>query len=337
MLKVEGAAWSDFFKSVTDTVDGKETGKAWKRRFPSDSHPMRVLFFRPDEAPINALSGHFQPKGPPFYLMLESQGKTSYVEVDYRTYSDRDFQVGSGLTTYPHPPGYLFYPYRMMGLWIALAGVCFYFLVPTARKAPDGVRYDRWRVCLGDFVGYAFIFLPLAIPICVVGGTRQGFSEGFLIFLFLSPLLAGGLFVLYLTASFGSFEMVPLREALQMESFWGRRIYPYAEMAFFQYVMFKPPRWLILLSWLMVLMSAGTARMGAAGRALMLSSSGARGIAIQLKSGAALFVNITDQMGGAAIKGFEAILEELRKKGIPEKSEERQIRSLGFETVRLAK
>jgi hypothetical protein len=77
--------------------------------------------------------------------------------------------------------------------------------------------------------------------------------------------------------------------------------------------------------------------MGAAGRALMLSSSGARGIAVQLKSGGALFVNITDQMGGTAIKGFEAILEELRKKGIPEKSEERQIRSLGFETVRLAK
>ena len=106
-------------------------------------------------------------------------------------------------------------------------------------------------------------------------------------------------------------------------------------MAFFQRAVFKPPRWLIFLSWIGIFLSAGTARFGAAGRTLILASSAAGSIAISLKNGRLVFVNITDQMGNTALKGFEQIIGTLKRRGVPEKTGERVIRSLGFETLKL--
>jgi hypothetical protein len=146
-----------------------------------------------------------------------------------------------------------------------------------------------------------------------------------------------GIFSLYLSAWFGSFQLALGDQGLQIDSFRGVWNFNYGDMKYFQAVVIKPPRWLIILSWLMVLASAGAARLGAAGRAMLLGSSAASSLAIEMKTGRTLFINVSDQMGGSALKGFERITQTLRNQGIVEKNEERVIRSLGFETVRLAK
>ena len=337
VLKVEGPIWRDFFKQVIDTTEGRNRAKEWKRRFPSDPHPLPVLFFSPNEWPLNTLSNYLRPGRDRFRLLLEEGGMRIHLEIDYRTYSDSNFRIGGGMTNYPHPPANLFYPYRTMGLWMALAGLCFYFLLPTAKRLSGALRYDRWRVGLGDLVGYAFTLLPLALPIFVVGGTKQGYTEGWPLLLLFGLITPLGIFSLYLSAWFGSFQLALGDQGLQIDSFRGVWTFNYGDMKYFQAVVIKPPRWLIILSWMMVLASAGAARLGAAGRAMLLGSSAASSLAIEMKTGRTLFINVSDQMGGSALKGFERITQTLRNQGIVEKNEERVIRSLGFETVRLAK
>lgn len=335
VVAVEGPDWSSFFASVVAVTEGRITSREWKKRFPSGKHPLSVLFFRPDESPIDSLSSYFRPGIPRFLVRLESKGSARYLEIDYRTFSDDDFHIGSGLGTYPHPPQHFLYPYRTAGIWVALAGLVFYFIVPTAKRPAGALRYTRWRVVLGDLVGYAFTVMPVALPILVVGGTVQGYEIGWPIFFLFGAVVPFGLLSLYMTTWLGSYQLLALNEELRLSTFRGTWSFSYNEMSFFQPVIFKPPRWFIIVSWIMVFASAGAARLGALGRAFMTGSSAASSIAIEMKNGTTLFVNISDQMGTTALKGFSALLKKLKKEGVAEKKVEREIRSFGFETIQV--
>jgi hypothetical protein len=334
MIRVKGVEWEGFFRNVTDTVEGRERGREWTRRFPSERHAPRVLFFRPHEPPLDQLDLSLTKKNHRTYLVLDEDGPARYLEVDYRTYSDRDFRVGSGFNNYPEPPSYLLYPHRQAGFLVLAAGVALYALLPVRRRYPGALKYDRWRVIMGDIVGVSFLALPVVVSMVVVGGTLQAFSlsGGLLVFLLFSPMSLGGLLVLWVSAWYGGYQIVPAAEGLRIVTVRGERLYRYGDMSFFQPVVFVPPRWLIILSWVMVIMSAGAA-IGAAGRALMLSSSSAGSIGIRLKGKVTLFIAVTDQMGGTALKGFQGIVETLRERGVRESAGSRTIRSLGFEAL----
>ena len=73
---------------------------------------------------------------------------------------------------------------------------------------------------------------------------------------------------------------------------------------------------------------------GAAGRAMILSGSAWGSLGIRMRDGSDVFINITDQMGNDALKGLDTILGNLRDNGVEEKTEVREIRSLGLETMR---
>ena len=105
-------------------------------------------------------------------------------------------------------------------------------------------------------------------------------------------------------------------------------------MAYFQPVVFKPPKWLIAASWLAAAAGKGSAQIGAAGRAMILSSSAWGSIGIRMQDGSDVFINITDQMGSTALKGWPLLLKRLQENGVEEKAEVREIRSLGLETMR---
>ena len=104
-------------------------------------------------------------------------------------------------------------------------------------------------------------------------------------------------------------------------------------MLYFQPIIFKPPRWLIILAWMAALSGKGAARKGGVGRAMILSGSEAGSIGIAFRDGSYMYINITDQMGNIAFPGAEKILDALKEAEVTEKKEQRVIRSMGFETV----
>jgi len=335
LFEVEGKEWEELFQNAIAAKEGKQVSREWSKRFPSDKYASRVLFFRPDESPMNSLTAHFQASREPIYVSLIAGQQKRDLELQYRAYSNDDFHIGTGLTNYPHPPTSMLYPYRRYSLWIALMGLLIYLLVPRQKKHPQAIQYPLWRIMLGDFGAMRFIVPFFAFPFIITGGSLQAFTVGWPLLLFFWPIFLLGLWALIVSAWFARFSIVFLDDRLILSSHKGEREFLYKDMAFFQPVTFKTPRWLMILSWVAALTAKGSSRIGATGRAVLLSGSEYGSLGIRLKNGSDLYVSLTDLMGTSLFRKPTSFTEALIKAGVEEKKEVREISSLGLETLQL--
>lgn len=327
LVKVRGAAWEDFFKNVREGV-----GEEWTRRLPNERHPLRILFFKPDEPPLNEVSNQLSAANDVLYLTLGDAKETTYVKLTRREYSDDDFQFGSGFAPYPDPPSFLLYPYRRHSLWVLLAGLAVYVLAPR-KKIPSAFGYSGWRIFLGDLVAFLIIVPFFGLPFLIVGGSLQVVKEGWPLLIFFGPLFLLGVFTLKLSAWFAGYQLLLEPGGLRVSTYRGERAYGYADMLFYQPVVFKSPRWLIVLTWIAALSGKGSARVGGIGRAMIVSAAEAGSLGISFRDGSFMYITVTDSVGSVAFKGADKVLEALRTAGVAEEKETKVIRSLGFETV----
>jgi hypothetical protein len=330
---IEGRAWEDVYTNLAKVEKGDRVPEAWSRRLPSDQHPMSLFFYRRDDTPVRTVSHLLYKDNQQLYLRFKD--RDAFLKIDYRIFSDNDFHLGSGLSRYPHPPTDMLYPYRKYGLVILLSGIALYALLPRRKISPHTMRYPRWRIVCGDIASLLAIVPFFSFPFLITGGTLQAFTQGWPLFFFFWPVFIIGIWMLSIAVRLAAFSVTVKEDRLILSSTSGEKEFLFKDMAFFQPVVFRPPKWLIALSWLAVLAGKGSARLGAAGRAMMLSGSASGSINIRLRNGADIFINITDQMGNNALKGFENILHKLKEYGVEEKTETREIRSLGLETMRL--
>jgi len=188
---------------------------------------------------------------------------------------------------------------------------------------------------LGDFGAMLFIAPFFAFPFIITGGSLQAFTVGWPLLIFFWPIFFLGLWALIVSAWFAGFSIVFLDDRLILSSHKGQREFLYRDMAFFQPVTFKTPRWLMILSWVAALTARGSSRIGATGRAVLLSSSEYGSLGIRLKNGSDLYVSLTDLMGTSLFRKPTSFTEALIKAGVEEKKEVREISSLGLETLQL--
>ncbi len=332
LIKAQGKEWAEFFKKVKAVAEGQNIGKEWTKRLPNERHPMRILFFKPEESPLNTFTKNLTKSHDTLYIAFTNEQQTDYLKVEYRQYSDDDFRIGSGFVPYPDPPSYLLYPYRQYSLWIVLFGLALYIFLPRNKK-PDALRYPSWRIVLGDVVSLLLIVPFFTIPILVVQGSMQIFKEGWPLLIFFWPISILGIYSMKLSAWFASYQIILMKDRLLLSTYRGDREYLYSNMLYFEPLIFKPSRWLITLMWLASLLGKGAARTGAVGRAMILSGSEAGSIGISFRDGLYMYINITDQRGNSAFPGAEKILDALKEAGVTEKKEQKVIRSMGFETV----
>ena len=326
--------WAELFDAVAALAQDKALAERWKQRLPSDQHPVKVFFFRPEEAQIKALAPYFVRKHDAVHVVRMEGDKQQFLKAEYRYYTDEDFQLGSGFNNYPTPPTSLLYPYRRYSLWLILFGLLVYAFLPPQPAPPGAIRYPRWRMVMGDVVALLMSVPFFAFPFLITGGTVQAFTQGWPLFFFFWPVFFLGLWLWFISAWFASFTLVIGPDRLSLSTYKGAGEFLYRDMAYFQPVVFKPPKWLIVASWLGALAGKGSAQIGAAGRAMILSSSAWGSLGIRMRDGSDVFLNITDQMGNDALKGLDDILANLRANGVEEKAEVREIRSLGLETMR---
>jgi hypothetical protein len=335
LFDIEGQAWKAIVDNAIIADKGKSLSKEWRQRLPSDKYPMGVLFFRIGEFPVNQFAYLFRKSNDKIFLRFKAGEKSIYLKVEFRVYSNNDFHLGSGFSNYPTPPTDFLYPARKWSPWILLAGLAFYTFLPWPKHPRGALAYRRWRVIMSDIPAIITI-LFFALPIFIVGGFLQTFTEGWPLLFFFWPIFFIGLIFVWLAVSFSAFALLPMEDRFRIWSPKGQRDFLYSDMEFFQPIVFKPPKWLITLSWIAVLAGKGNARLGATGRAMLISSAECGSIAIHLKGGKDLFIGITDQMGTDMING-QHIINTLKKSGIKEIEEIREIRSLGLEIVRLPK
>lgn len=333
IVEVRSDRWAMFFGDVIAVSSGVKKDRQWTRRFPSDQHHLKQLFFEIDEAPLHGLLPYFQETGGGLLVTLTQKGQRQYMEADFRRYNDGDFSI-FGFSPSPHPPSYLFYPYRTAGLLLAAVGIALYVFLPRPRRTRGELSYPTWMVILGDVVASVMALLFFILPIAIVGGFKQAFIEAWPLMLFIWPIWLVGLFLFRITAWYAAYGISVTKDGLLLSTYTGRRGYTYRDMAHFGPVIFKPPRWLIVLMWMAALANRGGARLMGMGQALILEGSEYGSIAVGLKNGKTLYINLTNPMGGMILKGAETVLKALRAGGVEEKTEPRVIRSLGLETLK---
>jgi hypothetical protein len=334
LFGVGGIQWQAVLDNVVAADGHKPLTKGWKSRLPSDPYPMGVLFFRPTEAPVSQLTQLFRRSGDEAFLRLESEGRQAFLKTEYRAYSNSDFHLGGGFSSYPTPPTDFLFPGRKWSPWIAVAGLVLYVALPWPKRPPGALAYKRWRVVLCDVAAVILTVPFFSFPLFITGGTVQAFTEGWPLFFFFWPIFFLGLLLVWLAEWHSSFALLPLDDRLRIWSRRGERDFPYSEMDFFQPVVIKPPKWLVMLSWVAALTGKGNARIGAAGRAMLISSAQWGSLAIRLKNGKDLFISMTDQMGTDTLDAGKMV-DALKKAHVKEVEEVREVRSLGLEMVRL--
>lgn len=336
LFDVTGRGWDTTAQQAAGARDPETLAKDWQRRLPSDKYPLGVLFFRPAEAPVDQLASLFQKPGDEVFLRLGTSDRAVYLKAQYRAYSDDDFHLGSGFTNYPTPPADLLFPGRKWSPWVAAAGLALYIALPWPKRPPEALAYKRWRVVLCDVAALILTVPFFAFPFFITGGTVQAFMVGWPLFFFFWPIVPLGILLVFLAAWFSSFSLLTLEDRLRIWNPWGPRDYPFGAMEFFQPVVIKPPKWLIALTWLAALAGKGNMKVGATGRALLMSSAAWGALGVRLRSGKDLIIGITDQLGTDTL-GADRIVGALKKAGVKEVAEEREIRSMGLEMLRLPK
>lgn len=333
-IRVDNNEWNEIYKYLKELEkqtslksDKWNIPEQWKRRLPSDQYPSKVFFFKTTEYPVNRFNNYLKQDNQQVYLYLSSIN--GHLKLNYKIYTDDDFHLGVGFSNLPRPPTWILYPYRDYSLALFILGFLAYIFLPYKKISKDAIGYPRWRAILSDVVVIILSIVFFSLPLFISGGTVQAFTVGAPITVVMWLISLLGFYSIKIAAWYASYQILPAEDGIKIATYKGVNFFRYNEMEYFQPVIFKPPKWLIILSWL-----AALSGRGGAGRAILLSSSETGSIGIRLKNGRDLFVVVTDQMGSTALKGFERIIDSMRNSGVKELKDIREIRSMGFEVMK---
>lgn len=336
VIDVDGEEWRSLIESAEAVFGGGQLPDGWLRRV-SDytrrdlAHPMplsdppkvnRLTFWR-DERPMAELASALkmrqsyllrlqESKAPPLLISLMPEPEVS----------------GFGHTSFGVPTP-MAYPLRPAWPWLAGIGLASYLLIPWRRIGPDTIAWPTWRLVLGDLAS-ALLFLPFfGMPLFIIGSTQQALST-YLPFTAIFWILAAlGAYLIFWTIRYACWAIHMLPDGIEIESLTGRRPIAFKDITGIQRAVIKPPKWLVVLSYLAALLpSRGSARAGQAGRALLLSSSCTSGLILHLRNGRSPVIWFTDQMGSVAVSHFDKLTSALEEHQIPQIEEIVELRRI---------
>jgi hypothetical protein len=325
---VNGPAWEGVFEGITRTFSQDFPIAGWEHRIQKRDlkrareekrrsadlrygGSFRSLYFLARETPFDGVVANWKPYARYLLKCPEAPGVALQA-----AYSPTYRLVGFfDVITLPET---FAYPYRSAALWVGLIGLAIYVLLPWRRGKADVVAYRRWRVILGDGAASLLLFgFFFALPIAVIGGSEEAVRD-YLPFTVVPWLIAClGLVALYWCAWTAAYRLEISSEGLGIESIWGRVAYGYSHIKTVQPVRLRPPKWLIVLTWASVFLGrSAAATAGQTGRALILSSSVANGLRLDLGNGKRVYLWYSDQLGNTAVSSFTRLGEALHREGI---------------------
>ncbi len=196
-----------------------------------------------------------------------------------------------------------------------------YILMPWPKRRKNALQYRRWRIVLGDFASF-LLFVPFfALPMLVLGGAVQGLTEGWILAAVFWPLAFAGVWLLFRNGRYAEYCLSWTEEGLTMGLGRKARTILFSGLKFYQPLQLRPPKWLIIATWLGALAGRGSARLGSAGRALILGGSAYGGLGLGLKDGSSVFVWVTDALGGDTTGSAARLVKALDKAGVHRRDE----------------
>ena len=332
LVPVAGPEWERVFEDMNAVQKGSTRDAKLFRRVPSDERKFQFVgksfFYRPSEAPLTDLAAKLQAEHDTVYIALKQGGAVSYLEATLHTFSRDDFRFGSGFSHSPKPPAAFVFPYRIYSLWILLFGLAAYIFLPRKKNTENALYYPNWRNVLGDFGSFLLIVPFFALPILIVGGSVQAITEGWILCLIFWPIGLLGVWLLRRMAWCANYLVTIEADGLILKTGKEPRKVSLTDLDHYRPLVLTAPRWLVGMSWLAALSARGNARVGATGRAMILSGSAYGGLGLSLKDGSSVYLWVEDAMGTRALKNSRKLIKMLEKAGIPLKKDPETIRSI---------
>jgi len=332
VTSVDSDKWSDFFAQVRlasmweyelssfgDRVSEEDKDDFWK-----PTRPVEV-FFKPDEIPY-AQWGLRPGDGQSAYISTDSGSETIYLRLKYHDYQT---SVGAMSSPYRTAPGWLYHPYRTIGIIIMILGLLLYIFLPRRKKQPDDISYSTGSMVAGDLAGVIILLPFYGLPFLVNGGTVQAITGLWPITLIMWLLASISIYLFYSNAWHASYLIELTTDALSLITFKGVRKIRFDDMAAVDLVALSNPGWFRKLFLALAFLSVISGRASStqpAGSALLASSASYGGLEIKGRSGGKpIYIWFSDQMGGVIINHFDQVPEAIEAAGVPFNKEPRAI------------
>ncbi len=209
------------------------------------------------------------------------------------------------------------FPHRPMAWWPPLLALAIYLLLPWGRVPADTLAYARWRVMLGDVVGLLLFGVMVFLPFGIIGGTLEALlGYPWLVALFWL-LAALGLVALAWNAWAASYRLQIGKDSLRIATATGVRELAMADLIAVDPMILRPPKWLIMLSWMAVFLGGNRIqRLGQTGRAMLLSASGVNGLRLRHRDGSNAYLWYSDQLGQTSMPHYQTLEQGLKSAGL---------------------
>jgi len=307
-IQVQGAEWQTFFKRVNEVVASQAPAGDWQKRLSVGWIAGKALYFNPNEPPLNGIDtqlGLINKESLLCYLSLSNGEQTQYLSVFSRWPAEmKDYAQAA-----------LLHPYRSFSLWLALAGVAIYGLIPWHRRKPGAVAYPLVgrHVILMDVAASLLTGAFFAIPFIVINGVSRPsvFDPGWIWFTLFWWLMALLGIPLYIAAALNAASWIEIHpDRLTVASLWRPRTYLYNEMTAYRPYAFKLPAWARVLVWLLMVLLLFSRQLISSLAMRRLLGQESNGILITLRDGREA------RIWNNELPGFERIPQALEENGI---------------------
>lgn len=332
VVAVYSYQWSDFFAQVQlanegnyglslygDRVSEEDKNDFWK---PAGPVP---VFFKPDELPYLQW-GLQESDGQTAYISTNNGSATIYLRL---TYYDYQASVGAMSSPYRTAPGWLFHPYRTVGIIVMVLGLLLYILLPRRKNQADDIVYSAGSMVAGDLAGVILLTPFYGLPLLINGGTVQAVTGMWPITFFMWLLSCLAIYLFYCNAWNASYRIELTPQALYLVTFKGVREMCFDQMTGVDLVALRNPGWFRKLFLALAFLSVISGRASSTqpvGSALMADTASYGGLRITGRSGSKqIYIWFSNQMGGVIINNFDRVPEAIEAAGVPFNKEPREI------------
>jgi len=327
LVTVGGDEWTAFFDKVSQSFAGGLPVPEWRENIVgydrreiarAGKARLKTLYFALDDPPFRAIADQLSANHTSF-LRLEAPRPVSlkvFVSPPYHPNLG-----GSGPFADSYYPRKYAYPLGSTGLYMMVAGLLIYLVLPWPRGAPNVVEVARWRVIGMDFMAIVLMFgVFFALPFLIVGRSIGVVTEYWFLSVVFWFIAALGAILIYWAAYYAALRVVVSRDGLRIVTLRGTRDFRFADIEFVQPATFLPPKWLMVASFVGVFLGRNLASTaGQLGRATILASSEAGGFFLKTRNGETAYLWMTDQSGNIAMKNLDRLADAMEHSKVPVK------------------
>ncbi len=337
VVALDSDEWSDFFVQVRlaslgeyqrssfgDRVSEEDKDDFWR-----PTRPVQV-FFKPNELPYYQW-GLREGDGQSAFISTTIGSETYYLRLNYHDYLS---SVGAMSSPYRVAPGWLYHPFRTVGVVVMGLGLLFYIFLPRRKKQAEDISYSAGSMVAGDLVGVILLAPFYGLPFLINGGTVQAIIGLWPITLAIWLMALISIYLFYSNAWHSSYRIELTPQALYLITFKGVKEMRFDEMTAVDLVVLRNPGWFRKLFLAMAFISLVSGRASSpqpAGSALLAAAASYGGLRIQGRSGGKpIYIWFSDQMGGVIINNFDRVPEAIEAAGVPFYKENQEIQGFSM-------